>query len=102
MALSNAPCQVGGQLFRVPRYCFLNEAGATFHKLFSHPFGKFDIVKGSSIRHPLPLPKDVSAFDFENFLKVMYPLYVVLLVYLSLLSTLPSPDTARCRSRWAE
>ncbi|THH11467.1 hypothetical protein EW146_g8028 [Bondarzewia mesenterica] len=61
------------QLFKVPKQGFMDPQ-AKFHKLFRRPPTTFGIVKGSCDRYPLSLPDYATAFDFECFLKVMYPL----------------------------
>jgi len=59
-------------LFRVPAYQFLR-GSEVFRSLFSLPVGDEPNIEGSSASNPLKLPPTITAEDFGNFMKVLYP-----------------------------
>ncbi|KIM38468.1 hypothetical protein M413DRAFT_447717 [Hebeloma cylindrosporum] len=59
------------KLFRVPLYQFTG-GSEVFQTLFSLPAGNEE-VQGRSETDPIVLPPTISADDFGNFMKVLYP-----------------------------
>ena len=64
--------QAGGTLFKVPQF------GPPMERVLSciRDSTGDDIGDGKCDEHPIVLPSEVTAYDFQSFLKAAHPLYV--------------------------
>ena len=63
-------------MFRVPKHAFAKNPHPPFNEMFSTLPANADGKEGTSSDHPIVL-EQISKVDFERFLGVLYPEYVI-------------------------